>query len=294
MPSPPKVGAVCLNRARTDLRRGRWVTCVPTAISEVEHDAPDHHGYPRAFDLIRVNASMGQTCHQGSVAPGRPFSISSLPLADLGGKRVSSGSCYVSSSGPVPCSIRRPFPWRRPCCFHSTRLRARLARQGHPKGPSVLTKPSKREAQAGWDALAMPLRISKSRPRANTPKRCGRACWPARSPAYWDAGALRLLDPVHEAVHRRRYRVSAGRHERPARTACASSCCRAWRSCRGSNDLPSTSASEPIPARRQSRAPWLNTSPVPMAATTGAGDDRADARHRHQPLAATVLLRLVP
>src|SRR5262249_8315144 len=32
LPSPPKVGAVCLNRARTDLRRGRGVTCVPTAI----------------------------------------------------------------------------------------------------------------------------------------------------------------------------------------------------------------------------------------------------------------------
>ena len=27
---------------------------------------------------------------------------------------------------------------------------------------------------------------------AKHPKRCGRACWPARSPAYWDAGALRL------------------------------------------------------------------------------------------------------
>src|SRR5262245_15976528 len=32
LPSPPKVGAVCLNWARTDLCGGRRVTCVPTAI----------------------------------------------------------------------------------------------------------------------------------------------------------------------------------------------------------------------------------------------------------------------
>src|SRR5215468_9965537 len=32
LPSPPKVGAVCLNGARTDLCGGRRVTCVPTAI----------------------------------------------------------------------------------------------------------------------------------------------------------------------------------------------------------------------------------------------------------------------
>ena len=33
-PSPPKVGAVCLNWARTDLCGGRRVTCVPTAIQK--------------------------------------------------------------------------------------------------------------------------------------------------------------------------------------------------------------------------------------------------------------------
>src|SRR5215475_9712161 len=32
LPSPPKVGAVCLNGARTELCGGRRVTCVPTAI----------------------------------------------------------------------------------------------------------------------------------------------------------------------------------------------------------------------------------------------------------------------
>src|SRR5262245_48381991 len=31
-PSPPKVGAVCLNWARTDLCGGRRATCVPNAI----------------------------------------------------------------------------------------------------------------------------------------------------------------------------------------------------------------------------------------------------------------------
>src|SRR5215831_11295518 len=32
LPSPPKVGAVCLNWARPELCGGRRVTCVPTAI----------------------------------------------------------------------------------------------------------------------------------------------------------------------------------------------------------------------------------------------------------------------
>src|SRR5262245_15624647 len=39
LPSPPKVGAVCLNRARTDLSGGRGVTCVPTAI-RIDRFAP--------------------------------------------------------------------------------------------------------------------------------------------------------------------------------------------------------------------------------------------------------------
>jgi hypothetical protein len=39
LPSLPKVGAVCLNRARADLCGGRGVTCVPTAI-ELGTDGP--------------------------------------------------------------------------------------------------------------------------------------------------------------------------------------------------------------------------------------------------------------
>src|SRR5262245_46926791 len=43
-PSLPKVGAVCLNWVRTDLRGGRRVTCVPTAIR------PDEPASMPAFD----------------------------------------------------------------------------------------------------------------------------------------------------------------------------------------------------------------------------------------------------
>src|ERR1700693_5108072 len=38
---------------------------------------------------------LGHLGHQCSIAPGRPVSISSLPLADLGGKRV---ECIATSS----------------------------------------------------------------------------------------------------------------------------------------------------------------------------------------------------
>jgi hypothetical protein len=51
--------------------------------------APGHHGYQRACDLISGKASTGHSGHQCSHAPGRPTSISSHPLADLGRKSIS-------------------------------------------------------------------------------------------------------------------------------------------------------------------------------------------------------------
>src|SRR5437879_3259217 len=42
---------------------------------------------------------LGQTGHQVSIAPGRPVSISSLPLADLGGKRL---ECIAATSLAAP------------------------------------------------------------------------------------------------------------------------------------------------------------------------------------------------
>ena len=47
--------------------------------------APGHHGYQRAIDLITKQGSLGHLSHQFSIAPGRPASIASRPLADLGG-----------------------------------------------------------------------------------------------------------------------------------------------------------------------------------------------------------------
>ena len=50
--------------------------------------APDHHGNPRASDLINGHASKGSWGHQFSGALVSHFSMSSVSLADLGGKMI--------------------------------------------------------------------------------------------------------------------------------------------------------------------------------------------------------------
>jgi hypothetical protein len=47
--------------------------------------APGHHGYQRTLDLFSGQTSLGHLRRQYSIVPGRPVSIVSLPLADLGG-----------------------------------------------------------------------------------------------------------------------------------------------------------------------------------------------------------------
>src|SRR5262245_45206344 len=56
-PSPPKVGAVCLNWARTDLCGGRGVTCVPTAILFTQ-DLCQHARVVRAAGSRTATASL--------------------------------------------------------------------------------------------------------------------------------------------------------------------------------------------------------------------------------------------
>ena len=80
----------------------------------------------------------GQRGHQCSIAPGRPVSISSLPLADLGGKRV---ECIAATSSAAPhlvsSLVRADGRSFIPACtldMRRAQARSRPARQGRPQG----------------------------------------------------------------------------------------------------------------------------------------------------------------
>jgi transcriptional antiterminator RfaH len=94
--------------------------------------------------------------------------------------------------------------------------------------------------------------------------------------ARWSIGVAAILmggdspaavpDTVLDAIRRREvngavelpkngFKIGDQVRVRAARTAFSDTCCRAWRSCPGSCDLPSTLASAPVRARRRSRAP---------------------------------------
>ena len=87
------------------------------------------------------------------------------------------------------------------------------------------------------------------------PRRCGRVCWRARSPAC--CGASVLMPARSRATERPSLPavVVSGQHERPVRTAFSGICCRAWRFFRGSCDLRWILASVPAPAMHRSRVP---------------------------------------
>src|SRR5438128_11965444 len=79
---------------------------------------------------------LGQTGHQCSIAPGRPVSISSLPLADLGGEGVDLYIIGGSSSRQFLGSCGWPF--LRPGLLprHATRVGA--VKAGPPGPPAGL------------------------------------------------------------------------------------------------------------------------------------------------------------
>src|ERR1700704_3916645 len=88
---------------------------------------------------------VGQRGHQVSIAPGRPVSISSLPLADLGGETL---ECIAATSSAAPHLVSslvrangRSFI---PACtldMRRAQVRSRPVRQGRPQG-LALTAPS--------------------------------------------------------------------------------------------------------------------------------------------------------
>jgi serine/threonine protein kinase len=90
-------------------------------------------------DLISVYASMGQTCHQGSDAPGRPLLHLFRHLSQTSaGKRVNSGSCDAPLLVRFLCSIWRPF--LRPDLPSPAAPRAGIVKAG-PSGPPVGLRP---------------------------------------------------------------------------------------------------------------------------------------------------------
>ena len=104
--------------------------------------APGHHGYQRACDLIKRQASTGQVGHQCSHAPGRPILHRRLILS-----QTSAGKLTTSSIAPhfalFLCSCRAVVPSSRPVV-------------------------ARREHHAGRDAITSVLTHSKARPLLRT------------------------------------------------------------------------------------------------------------------------------
>jgi hypothetical protein len=96
----------------------------------------------RAF-LLAARPQLGHSGHQGSHAPGRPSSISSQSLADLGGE---TGCDVMSSLAPYRCSsfVRAMRPFLRP----GVRLKSGSARRGRQGWPSRLARLGRRRFQA--------------------------------------------------------------------------------------------------------------------------------------------------
>ena len=97
--------------------------------------APGHHGYQRACDLIKRQASTGQVGHQCSHAPGRPILHRRLILS-----QTSAGKLTTSSIAPhfalFLCSCLAAVPSSRPAGYR------RAARRGRQGWPSRLSCPS--------------------------------------------------------------------------------------------------------------------------------------------------------
>ena len=116
---------------------------------------------------------LGQTGHQCSIAPRRPVSISSLPLADLGGEGVACLAPTLSATPLIVSSlVRAEGRSFLPACtidMRRAQARSRPARQGRSQslaltGPSTATM-----IQVDWDAASVSFLVtSKPRPLAST------------------------------------------------------------------------------------------------------------------------------
>ena len=123
-------------------------------VSDWSRSAPDHHGYQRACDLITGQTSTGHLGHQFSHAPGRP-------------------NLHLVSSSRRPRQVKRSI-WLR----HRGLLISALCCRWRGIGiKRIGSQP---------DPSSAPRRPGREPERS---RRCGRACWQARSPARCDAAA---------------------------------------------------------------------------------------------------------
>jgi hypothetical protein len=159
--------------------------------------APGHHGYQRACVLVSGQASIGPF---GSpvfaCAREDRSSISSHPLADLGWKLVTGlrhRLLLVSRSSFVRAKGRSFVPARRT----SIASRARAVKAGRGAwiaASSGVARPCLDSAEHGARIMrpGRHRRSSSARRRVlwpEPPRRCGQACWRARSPTRCGAAA---------------------------------------------------------------------------------------------------------
>ena len=144
----------------------------------------------RAF-LLAARPQLGHSGHQGSHAPGRPSSISSQSLADLGGQTRISHLHHALFLLPLDFPSSTGGLSLVPTCAALTASCRGVVKAGcrPPEGLGL----DDGERGARLRQVATRHRLSSS-PRSHAPwpaqpRRCGRACWRARSPARCDAVA---------------------------------------------------------------------------------------------------------
>jgi hypothetical protein len=157
--------------------------------------APGHHGQQRACDLITGQASSGPFGSPVFARAGKtdPPSRRFLSQTSAGRFSMSLGACYLI---PFLCSCRWPF--LRPGLHIIDASRAGAVKAGRRAGftpRTAIARPRLDGAEHGAriKRVGRPHHQSSSfrshAPWQEPPRRCGRACWRARSPARYDATA---------------------------------------------------------------------------------------------------------
>jgi hypothetical protein len=158
--------------------------------------APGHHGYQRACVLISGQASTGPLGSPVFACAGKTDPPSRLILSQTSaGNRLRGYVIDRSLSCAVPLFVLRAVPSSRPAYLRSRRAQAR----SRPAVTADLT-PRCAAARPRLDGAEHGARIkqvgrlhhwsSASRtgaPWPAPPRRCGRACWRAQSPAHCGA-----------------------------------------------------------------------------------------------------------